>query len=62
MFYFPYLDDEEETPTENPLVNKIKLPDGSFAMICAKCMVQFQWAEPNQDDNTFKCYTCRKGL
>jgi hypothetical protein len=33
------------------------LPDSSM---CTVCKVHFEWAQPNQSDNTFKCFSCRQ--
>lgn len=50
---------EEEETEPHPKAKKIKLPDGSSAMACISCEEHCKWAEPNQDDGTFKCYSCR---
>lgn len=49
----------QEEEERHPKSKKIKMPDGSEAMECVKCSESCQWAEPNQDNGTFKCYTCR---
>ena len=36
---------------------KRREPDG---MICLRCKEFFHMAEPNQEDETFRCYSCRK--
>jgi hypothetical protein len=35
---------------------KRKHPDG---MLCKKCSVFFEFAEPNQEDGSLICYSCR---
>lgn len=39
----------------NNVVGK-KFPDGMF---CRKCQVWYQYAEPNQEDGSLLCYSCR---
>jgi hypothetical protein len=39
----------------NNIKNK-KIPDGMF---CRKCQTFQQYAEPNQEDGSFLCYSCR---
>lgn len=34
-----------------------KHPDG---MVCAKCQSFYEFAEPNQEDGSMICYSCRK--
>jgi hypothetical protein len=58
----PDWDDDEDTlpgKSKEDLRKKFKLPDGSLAMECVKCHHYYPWAEPNQPDETFKCYECR---
>lgn len=42
--------------TEEP-----KKKEKSSGCSCKKCREFNEYAEPNQDDGTFVCYTCRKG-
>jgi hypothetical protein len=37
-------------------VKNKKYPDGLF---CRKCKTWYQFAEPNQEDGTLLCYSCR---
>lgn len=32
---------------------------GLDGMFCCKCQVFYEFAEPNQDDGTLMCYSCR---
>lgn len=34
----------------------------SSGMSCIKCKEFNQYAEPNQKDHTYKCWSCRNGL
>lgn len=36
---------------------KRRHPDG---MLCQKCKLFYEFAEPNQDDGSMICYSCRK--
>jgi hypothetical protein len=41
----------------------VSVPDKkSNGMSCSKCNNFNEYAEPNQEDGTHKCYRCRKGL
>lgn len=44
-------------PTEKKAKKKSE-KDGCF---CKKCKEWSEFSEPNQEDGTFVCYTCRKG-
>ena len=37
-------------------VKNKKFPDGMF---CKSCKIWYQFSEPNQDDGTLLCYSCR---
>jgi hypothetical protein len=52
----------EVSIAKHPKAKKIELPDGSYAMDCARCDNRLQWAEANQQDGTFICYGCRNGF
>lgn len=38
-------------------LRKRKFPDGMF---CRRCQIFYDFAEPNQDDGTLLCYSCRQ--
>lgn len=42
-----------------PVEKKATITNG---MSCKKCREFNEYAEPNQDDKTFKCYKCRNNL
>ncbi len=44
---------------EHPMAKKVSKPDGSEGMNCVGCKEYYPHAEPNQENGTLKCYTCR---
>lgn len=37
----------------------VDLPKSKDGCVCTKCRELFAYAEPNQKDGTFKCFSCR---
>jgi len=48
-------------PFEEPEATPEKKADKN-GCVCVRCQTFNEYAEPNQDDGTFMCYACRKGL
>lgn len=49
-----YFDFELDLPEDNDFGKSLRQPQ-----VCIKCQEIYPYAEPNQKDGTFKCYSCR---
>lgn len=46
---------------EPPKKKELKIKDGRDGCQCKKCLEMYPYAEPNQEDGTLICFSCRNG-
>lgn len=57
QFQLDFLD--EVSPDDYPVIVKKSSKRKSNGCICDKCGELYPYAEPNQKDGSFKCWSCR---
>lgn len=51
--------DASSIDSDVKIVKIIKRAKKGFGCVCTKCGELYEYAEPNRDDGTFKCWGCR---
>lgn len=60
QFSLDFLDELDGPPDDYPvIVKKSKTKSKGNGCVCPKCGELYPYAEPNQPDGSFKCWSCR---
>ena len=62
LFNDVFLEDLDKMIKDLDLAVPVTKRSNHNGMSCTRCNEFNQYAEPNQKDNSYKCYRCRNGL